>query len=60
MPNHVSTMRFVNRNSPSVAQRGADTALLLRYLLMTGFIAFLFYWVARPRVPLTGRTVLLI
>ena len=40
MPNHVSTMRFVNRNSPSVAQRGADTALLLRYLLMTGFIAF--------------------
>ena len=40
MRNHVSTINLFNPHGPTAARRGADAALLLRYAIMTGFVAF--------------------
>ena len=39
MRNHVSTINLLNLTGQSAARRGADAALLLRYAIMTGFVA---------------------
>ena len=39
MRNHVSTINLLNLTGQSAARRGADATLLLRYAIMTGFVA---------------------
>lgn len=39
MRNHVSTINLLNLTGQSAARRGADAPLLLRYAIMTGFVA---------------------
>lgn len=39
MRNHVSTINLLHLTGQSAARRGADATLLLRYAIMTGFVA---------------------